>query len=88
MVWHNKERENRAIPIENIKFDYAVLKPRHDETTNQLLPPLPEIPLARMNEQIASIQIMLAEMSKHLRWAAVGMIVLAVIVALWMMKHT
>jgi uncharacterized membrane protein YukC len=41
-----------------------------------------------MNEQIASIQIMLAEMSKHLRWAAVGMIVLAVIVALWMMKHT
>jgi len=88
MIWHNKERENRAVPIENIKFDYAVLKPRYDETTNQLLPRLPEIPTARMNEQIASIQIMLSKMSKHLRWAAVGIIVLAVIVALWMVKHT
>jgi len=88
VVWHNKERENRAIPIENVKFDYAVLKPRHDEATNQLLPRLPEIVPARMNEQIASIQMMLVEMSKHLRWAAVGIIVLAVIVALWMVKHT
>ena len=37
---------------------------------------------------VASIQIMLSRMSKHLRWAAVGIIVLAVIVALWMVKHT
>jgi len=88
MIWHNKERENRAIPIENVKFDYAALKSRHDEATNQLLPRLPEIAPTRMNEQIASIQIMLAEMSKHLRWAAVGIIVLAVIVALWMVQHT
>lgn len=87
-VWHNKERDNRAIPIENIKFDYAMLKPRYDQTTNQLLPMMPDLPSARTNEQIASIQIMLAEMSKHLRWAAVGIIVLAVIVSLWMVKHT
>ncbi len=51
----------------DLKFDYAVLKPRHDEATNQLLPRLPEIVPARMNEQIASIQMMLVEMSKHLR---------------------
>jgi len=87
-IWHNKERENRAIPIENIKFDYAVVKPRYDEKTNQLLPMMPDLPPSRINEQIASIQVMLAEMSKHLRWASVGIIVLAVIVALWMVKHT
>jgi hypothetical protein len=40
-----------------------------------------------MNEQIGSLQIMLAEMSKHLRWAAVGIIALVVIVALWVMEH-
>ena len=88
IVWHNKEKEDRSVPIESIKFDYALLKPRHDETTNQLLPMMPHLSPSRTNEQIASIQIMLAEMSKHLRWASVGIIVLAVIVALWMVKHT
>jgi len=87
MRWHNKEREHRAVPIESIKFDYAVLKPRHDEATNQLLPRLPEVLPARMNEQIASIQVMLAGMAKYLRWASVGIMVLAVIVALWIVKH-
>jgi hypothetical protein len=88
MVWHNKERENRAIPIENVKFDYAVLKPRYDLTTNQLLPMMPDLPPVRTNEQIASIQIMLVEMSKHLRWAALGIIVVAVMIAIWMVRHT
>src|SRR6266849_2511356 len=88
VVWHNNEKENRIILIDSIKFDYAVAKPRYDETTNQLLPRLPNIPPARMNEQIASIQIVLVELSKHVRWAAIGIIVITVMVAIWMVRHT
>jgi hypothetical protein len=43
MVWHNQEKENQAIPIDSIKFDYAVLRPRYDEKTNQILPISPEM---------------------------------------------
>lgn len=85
MVWHNTEREDRSIPIENIKLDYAVLKPRYDQSTHQLLPMIPEPAPAR--EQIAAIQSMLVEMSKHLRWAAIGIMILAIIVTLWMIRH-
>jgi hypothetical protein len=49
-IWHNKERESRSIPIENIKFDYAALKLRYDETTNQLLPTMPDLPPSHTNE--------------------------------------
>ena len=41
-----------------------------------------------MNEQIASIQIVLVELSKHVRWAAIGIIVITVMVAIWMVRHT
>jgi hypothetical protein len=80
MIWHNIEKENRRIAIESVRFDYAVVKSRYDE--KQVDRPLPmrfNAPADRMNEQILSS---LAEMLKYLRWITIGIVALAIMIAI------
>src|SRR5262249_26950498 len=82
MIWHNKEKENRRIAIEVVRFDYAVVKPRYDENKDEyrLLPM--QAATDRINEQIVPIQTSLAEMLKYLRWITMGIVALAIMIAI------
>jgi hypothetical protein len=62
IIWHNKEKENRKIPIQNIRFDYAVAI---QSTTSD-----------RISEQIDLIQNSLADILKYLRWTTIGIVAL------------
>jgi hypothetical protein len=88
VIWHNKENENRRIPIDSVRFDYAVAKPRYDEQFNCLLPVYSDVPTDRISEQIAVIRNLLTEMSKYLRWATIGIVFLAVMVGIVIAKQS
>jgi hypothetical protein len=81
MIWHNKEKENRNIAIESVRFDYALIKARHDE--KQVV----SAPADRINEQIAVIQTSLAEMLKYARWITMGVVALAIMIAVLTIKR-
>src|SRR5262245_28073987 len=86
MIWHNKEKENRMIAIESVRFDYAVVKPRYDEKQLDRLLPM-QAATDRINEQIVPIQTSLAEMLKYLRWITMGIVALAIMIAISMIKR-
>jgi hypothetical protein len=75
LIWHNREKENLTIPIESVRFEYAVAKPRHDEKIDR---PLCHAPEDRANEQIAL---------KYLRWIATGVIALAIMIAALILRR-
>jgi hypothetical protein len=81
MIWHNTEKENRKIAIESVRFDYALIKSRHDE--KQVI----SAPADRINEQIAVIQTSLAVMLKYARWITIGVVALAIMIAVLMIKR-
>jgi hypothetical protein len=81
IIWHNTEKENRSIAIESVSFNYALIKARHDK--NQVV----SAPADRINEQIAVIQTTLAEMLKYARWMTMGVVVLAIMIAVLMIKR-
>jgi hypothetical protein len=82
-IWHNTEKENQRIPIESVTFHYAVAKPRYDENqVGRLLPMQSSAPTDRINEQIALIQTILADMSKRLRWATMGILALVIMIGI------
>jgi hypothetical protein len=80
-IWHNTEKENRKIAIESVTFDYALIKARDDE--KQVV----SAPADRINEQIAVIQTSLAEMLKYARWITIGVVALAIMIAVLMIKR-
>jgi len=81
VIWHNKEKEDRKLEIKSIRFDYAVVTPRYHAEMG-LLPIQSDAPTARISEQIASLHTALMEMSKHLRWAMIGIVALAIMIGL------
>jgi hypothetical protein len=86
MIWHNKGKENKRVPIESITFQYAVVKAQYDEEQTGRLLPMPSHALTgRINEQIAPIQTTLADMSKQSRWTMMGVVALVVMV-IWFLK--
>jgi hypothetical protein len=88
MIWHNKEKENQKLAIESVRFDYEVAEPRYDE--KQMDRPLPmqfNAPTDHLNEQIAPIQASLGEMLKYLRWIAMGIVALVIMIAILFVKH-
>jgi hypothetical protein len=87
-VWHNKERENQKIAIESVRFDFAVVKPQYDEQFRRLLPVQSDAPIERVTDQITPIRTILTEMSKHLRWAMIGIVALAIVVAIFVAKQS
>ena len=57
MIWYNKEKENKQVPIESVRFHYAVGKPRYDKKqVDRFLPMQSTTSTDRINEQIALIQ--------------------------------
>jgi hypothetical protein len=82
MVWHNKEAANRSIPIDSIRFDYAVVKPRYDAQLNYLLPVQSDAPTDRISGQIAIIMTLMPAVLKYLRWTTIAVIALAVMIAI------
>ena len=87
-IWHNKERENQRIAIESVRFDYAVVKPQYDEQSHRLLPVQSDPPMERITDQIAPIRGILVQMSKHLRWAMIGVVALAIMVGIFVAKQS
>jgi hypothetical protein len=87
MIWHNKEDENKRIPIDSIRFDYAVVKPRYDEQLNYLLPVQSDAPADRISGQIALIMTLLVAVLKYLRWAMMGIVALAIMIAILLAKQ-
>jgi hypothetical protein len=87
MIWHNKEKESQRIPIESIRFDYEIVKPRHGDEQDHLLPMQSDAPTAHPSEQISQIQTSLAEMLKYLRWISKGVVVIAILIVIFMIKH-
>jgi hypothetical protein len=88
MIWHNKEKENKTVAIESVRFEYAPVKPRYDEKqVDRPLPAESNAPTSRINEQIALIQTNLAEMLKYSRWSAMGIAVLAIMIAVLVVKR-
>ena len=87
-IWHNKERENQKIPIESIRFDYTVVKARYDEQFHRLLPVQSDAPIERVTDQITPIRTILVEMSKHLRWAVVVIVALAIMVGTFIAQQS
>jgi hypothetical protein len=81
VIWHNTEKENRKIAIESVRFDYALIKARHDE--KQVV----SAPADRINEQIAVIQTSLVQMLKYARWITMGVVALAIMIAVLMIKR-
>jgi hypothetical protein len=86
-IWHNTEKENRTIAIESIRFDYAVVKARYDKKQVDRPLPMQFNAADHINERIALIQTSLAEMLKYTRWITTGIAVIAVMVAIFMLKH-
>jgi hypothetical protein len=85
-IWHNTEKGNRKIAIESVRFDYALIKSRHDEKQDDR--PLPiSAPADRINEQIAVIQTSLAEILKYARWITIGVVALAIMIAVLMIRR-
>ena len=88
LIWHNKEKERQKVPVESIRFDYEVVKPRYDdEQINRLLPMQSDAPTDRISEQIASIQTILADVLKYLRWATIGIVALAIMIGILISKQ-
>jgi hypothetical protein len=87
-MWHNKERENQKIVIENVRFDYAVVKPQYDEQFHRLLPVQSDAPVERITDQFTPIRAILLEMAKHLRWAMICIVVLAIMVGIFIAKQS
>jgi hypothetical protein len=87
MIWHNTEKKNRRIAIKSIRFDYAVVKARYDEKQVDRPLPMQFNAADHINERIALIQTGLAEMLKYTRWITTGIAVIAVMVAIFMLKH-
>jgi hypothetical protein len=88
LIWHNKAKERQKVPVESIRFDYAVVKPRYDdEQMNRLLPMQSDAPTDRVSEQIASIQTTLADVLKYLRWATIGIVALAIMTGILISKQ-
>ena len=87
-IWHNKESANQRIPIESVRFDYAVVKAQHDEQFHRLLPVQSDPPVERITDQIAPLRAILVDMSKHLRWAMIGIVALAIMVGIFIAKQS
>src|SRR5262245_34481795 len=84
-IWHNTEKENRKIAIDSVRFDYALVKARHDEKVDR--PLQIQEPADRINEQIGVIQTSLAEMLKYARWITMGVVALVIMIAVLMIKR-
>jgi hypothetical protein len=87
-IWHNKESENQKIAIESVRFDYAVVKAQYDEQFHRLLPVQSDAPVERITDQMTPIRAILAEMSKHLRWAMIGIVALVIMVGIFIAKQS
>jgi hypothetical protein len=87
VIWHNTEKENRRIAIESIRFDYAVVKARYDEKQVDRPLPMQFNATDHINERITLIQTSLADMLKYTRWITTGIAVIAIMVAIFMLKH-
>ena len=86
MIWHNKDKEHQRIPIERVSFHYAVGEPRYDEK-HRFVRMQSTTPTDRINEQIALIQTSLAELLKYSRWIPIGVVALAIIAVILIIKH-
>jgi hypothetical protein len=87
VIWHNRERESQRIPIEGVKFYYAVLKPKYDGQTYRLLPIQSDPPTEPIGEQIAPIQTTLVDLLKYFRWATIGIIALVIMIGVLVSKQ-
>ena len=87
IIWHNREKENQVIAIESVRFDYEVVKPRYGEKLDRLLPIQLNAPEQRISEQMALIQSSLAEMLKYTRWITIGIVALAIMIAILVLKR-
>jgi hypothetical protein len=54
---------------------------------NRLLPMQSDAPTDRISEQIASIQTILADVLKYLRWATIGIVALAIMIGILISKQ-
>jgi hypothetical protein len=81
MVWHNKEEDDRIIPVASVRLDYAVVKAQYDDKQAGRLLPIQSY-TDRISDQISPLQTALANMLKELRWTRMGVIAL-VIVVIW-----
>jgi hypothetical protein len=59
-IWHNKEKENRRVPIESVRFDYTVAKLQNDEDPSLINAPT-DPRTDRIIQQIALIQTSLVK---------------------------
>jgi hypothetical protein len=88
MIWHNTDKENQRIAIEDVRFEYAVSKPRYDDS--QSYRPLP-MQFGSINEQgnaqIALVQTSLTDISKLLRRATAAVVTIAVLVVILIIKQ-
>jgi hypothetical protein len=86
-IWHNTEKQNRTIAIESIRFDYAVVKARYDKKQVDRPLPMQFNAADHINERIALIQTSLAEMLKYARWITMGVVALAIMIAVLMIRR-
>ena len=82
LIWHNKEKENHKIPVEGVRFSYAIAKPRHDEKELYR-----KLPIQSSTDRIDELQTKLTEMLKYVRWIAVGTVALAIMIGFLFLKQ-
>jgi hypothetical protein len=88
MIWHNKEKENQRITVESIRFEYAVAKPRYDETEITRVLPMPANAMAEQRDaQATLVQNRLGEILTYLRWVAVATAVLAFVIVIVVVRQ-
>jgi hypothetical protein len=87
-IWHNTEKENQRIAIDNVKFDYAVSKPQYDEGHDYRRLPMQFGSIVEQGSaQAALVQTGLADISKILRRIATGVIIVAALMAFLIVKQ-
>jgi hypothetical protein len=64
------------------------VKAQHDEQFHRLLPVQSDPPVERITDQIAPLRAILVDMSKHLRWAMIGIVALAIMVGIFIAKQS
>jgi hypothetical protein len=64
------------------------VKPQYDEQFHRLLPVQSDAPVERITDQFTPIRAILLEMAKHLRWAMICIVVLAVMVGIFIAKQS
>jgi hypothetical protein len=88
LIWHNRERENKIIPIKAVRFDYGIVHSRYHEKEIDYLLPVQLNSLAdRTDHTNQNIDWLLTQMLKFLALITMATVAVAIMVAILLIKR-